>query len=284
VSLSVGAPAGDEDLWGEAVATPRVAGAVAPLLLDSLGYGVEGLEAIVVLHLGDAHVHAAFVRDGAGLSPAELSAGFRDAYRASQLAMRRLAGDAAARSGAGRRASSMPPGARERADELPAAVVTVEVEGRTALLRRVRSYAVAFLFDGAMPLGMARLLAQRLTARLSPELPSDAEPAEEPVRGSARPPLPQKAPSNAPVRRAGGTPPPPSARSVEAERTRRLLAILDLRAPEPHVARLRLSLRAGLTPLALERPEELGSEAMLLIETAVEDILGLDRATLRRLV
>jgi hypothetical protein len=70
---------------------------------------------------------------------------------------------------------------------------------------------------------------------------------------------------------------------VEVDRTRRLLALLEARAPEPHVARLRVALRAGLTPVALEHLEALGADATLLIEAAVEDILGLDRAALRGL-
>jgi hypothetical protein len=139
-----------------------------------------------------------------------------------------------------------------------------------------------------------------VAAALSPELPlEDATPASlsepprfealdqeqdsESVRKTARP-APLRMPSNIPVRRAGLTPPPASVPSVDLERTLRLLALLDARAPEPHVARLRLALRAGLTPLALERPEALGPEGVLLIEAAVEDILGLDRAALRRLV
>jgi hypothetical protein len=49
------------------------------------------------------------------------------------------------------------------------------------------------------------------------------------------------------------------------------------------VARHRLALRAGLTLAALDRPEALGPEAIVLIETAVQDILGIDRAELRRI-
>ena len=63
----------------------------------------------------------------------------------------------------------------------------------------------------------------------------------------------------------------------------RLLSYLEAHAPEPHVVRCRLALRAGLTLGALEHPEALGPEAMVLIETAVQDILGIDRAELRRI-
>jgi len=76
-------------------------------------------------------------------------------------------------------------------------------------------------------------------------------------------------------------PPPP--RPPEAERVSHLLVYLEAHAPEPHVVRSRLALRAGLTLAALDDPEALGPEAMVLIETAVQDILGIDRAELRRI-
>jgi hypothetical protein len=75
-------------------------------------------------------------------------------------------------------------------------------------------------------------------------------------------------------------PPPPPA---ELDRVSRLLAYLESHAPEPHVVKNRLALRAGLTLAALERPEALAPEAIVLIETAVQDILGIDRAELRRI-
>ncbi|HTN84228.1 MAG TPA: hypothetical protein VL242_11095 [Sorangium sp.] len=279
---------------------------LAPIALDSVGYGVGGLDAIIVFHLSDARVHAVFVREGAALSPGDVAAGLRDAYLGSQLAAQRLVPEreASARSNRGRgaRSSSKPPGSHGRAEELPDPVVTLELSGRTVLLRRVRACVVASLFDGTMPLGMARLVAQRLAAALAPELPLEEPPEEmlsdppglfeEPlsadtvddlVRGVARSAPPRGA-SIVPSRRAGGTPPPSEAPSPEAARIEQLLALLESRAPEPHVARLRLALRAGLTPLALEHPGELGAEAMVLIETAVADILGLERAALRRLL
>ncbi|WP_437965936.1 hypothetical protein WMF04_40910 [Sorangium sp. So ce260] len=278
---------------------------LAPIALDSIGYGVDGLDAIVVFHLSDARVHALFVREGAVLSPGDVAAGLRDAYLGSQLAAQRLVPEreASARSSRGRgaRSSSKPPGSQGRGEELPDPVVTLELSGRTVLLRRVRACVVASLFDGTMPLGMARLVAQRLAAALAPELPLE-EPSEEMlsdppglfeealsadtvddlVRGVARS-APPRGSSSIPSRRTGGTP-PPAEPSAEAARIERLLALLEARAPEPHVARLRLALRAGLTPLALEQPGELGAEAMVLIETAAADILGLERAALRRLL
>jgi hypothetical protein len=320
VSLDAGDPSLD-GAWGPG--SPDGDEPLPPVALDGIGYGVGGLDAILALHLGDAHLHAAFVRDGAGLTPGDVAIGLRDAYRGSQLAAQRLVGfgperEAAitGRPGGGRGAPATPAMSATSAtsscvrDELPGPVVTLEIEGRTVLLRRVRAYVVACLFDGTMPLGMARLVAQRVAAALSPELPleeagsellseppsrfdggqgppfdeaTDRERDSESARKTARPAA-QRAPSNVPARRAGLTPPPASAPLMELERTLRLLALLDARAPEPHVARLRLALRAGLAPLALEHPDALGAEGMLLIESAVEDILGLDRAALRRLI
>ncbi|WP_437315180.1 hypothetical protein [Sorangium sp. So ce385] len=279
---------------------------LAPIALDSIGYGVDGLDAIVVFHLSDARVHALFVREGAALSPGDVAAGLRDAYLGSQLAAQRLVPEreASARSSRGRgaRSSSKPPGSHGRGEELPDPVVTLELSGRTVLLRRVRACVVASLFDATMPLGMARLVAQRLAAALAPELPLEEPPEEmlsdppglfeealsadtvdDLVRGVARS-APPRGSSSIPARRTGGTPPPADPPSAEAARIERLLALLEARAPEPHVARLRLALRAGLTPLALDHPGELGAEATVLIETAVADILGLERAALRRLL
>lgn len=73
-----------------------------------------------------------------------------------------------------------------------------------------------------------------------------------------------------------GAHPTVRASANEVERVQRVLAHLEKHAPEPHVARLRVALRAGLVPLALSHPETLGPNALVLIETAVEDILGVD--------
>ncbi|MCC6555496.1 MAG: hypothetical protein IT372_21255 [Polyangiaceae bacterium] len=353
-----------------------------PIPLDGLAYGIDGLDALLVVHLGDAHVHGAFLRDGAGLDAAFASDGraqeglaiaLRDAYRTAQGAARRVA-----LLSTGARRSSRPP--REGAGEIAEPTATLEEGGRTVLLRRVRAFVVACVFDASMPLGMARLLSTRLAAALAPELPlgpapelalaaearrdperarptdswgpgrSAARPREapdvdeRPGRSAARPreapdvderpgrsaarsreaadvderpgrgaarsreaaedeprraegggpepsapgarlaeDLPPRSTSSPPPSARTGWPPPPRASWAEIDRTRRLLALLEERAPEPHVAHLRVALRAGLTPLALDHLEALGADAMQLIEAAVEDILGLDRAALRRL-
>jgi hypothetical protein len=261
-----------------------------PHALDGLAYGIDLLDAILVFHLVDARVHAAWVRPGAGLRPEEIVGPLRDAYRACQSAARRLAG------GADRRG--------ERVDPL----VSIELPHRVALLRRIRSHVVASLFDAAMPLGMARLVAARLVVALEPELPL-AEDAgsvtltpslgiHTPVPGPEALVVPLLAPrfSDAPLDDAldrgpstlafgarSRSVPPARATVSEQGRIRALLATLEAHAPEPHVVRIRLALRAGISLFALDHPETLGPEAIVLLETAVEDILGLGRAELARI-
>jgi hypothetical protein len=263
----------------------------APIALDGLAYGIDLLDAILVFHLGDARVYAAWARPAAGLRPEDIVGSLRDAYRVCQLAARRIAG------GEGRRG--------ERVDPL----VSIELPHRVAFLRRIRSHVVASLFDAAMPLGMARLIAARLAAALEPELPL-AEDAGSvtlapSLSGHAPPPtaipaalaVPQLAPrfserpsedglDRGPSTLAFGSGPrslpPARATAGEQARIRGLLAYLEAHAPEPHVVRTRLALRAGISLFALDHPETLGPEAIVLIETAVQDILGHSRAELAR--
>lgn len=252
----------------------------APIALDGLVYGIDLLDALLVLHLGDAHLYASFVRPDSGVRADEIVTTLRDLYRVGQFAARRLSG------------------AADRRD-VPSPVLSIELPQRTAIVRRIRAYGVAAVFDAAMPLGMARLVASRLASALEPELPlsvAQAEPARpRPVLPLPAPALsdparlaPERASDRAPstlsfgngLPRRSHAPPP---RSPEAERVARLIAYLEAHAPEPHVVKVRLALRAGLTLTALENPEALGPEAMVLIETAVQDILAIDRAELRRI-
>jgi hypothetical protein len=246
--------------------TPTSSG--APIALDGIAYGIDYLDAILVLHLGDAHVHAAWVRPGSTLAPGDLSPLLRDAYRASELASLRIEG---------------------RRDELNRPVITLELpgpKGHTVLLRRVRSHVVACVFDAAMPLGMARLIAAALAASIEPELPRTDDQIELPARTRIREEHIEREPTTlsfGATRSRRALPPQPRPTGSELERTRRMLAYYEAHAPEPHVARHRLALRAGLTLIALDHPEALAPEAMMLLETAAEDILGLDRAQLRRI-
>jgi hypothetical protein len=280
-------------------------GPEGPIALDGLAVGIDLLDAVLVFHLGDAHVHAQWVRPDGGVRPDEVVTTLRDAYRVGQFAGKRLAGASAAKADA------------------PAPLLTIELTQRTALLRRVRAYVVACIYDAAMPLGMARLIAERIVAAVSPELPREdmlAEsvrarvplPARTPdpvVRASVAESTPDRvAPAGAAPRHTPGSAPPPNTLNfgtgrpksdtpkpplgalprrsrppAEMDRLSRLIAYLEAHAPEPHVVRHRLALRAGLTLAALERPATLGPEAVVLIETAVQDILGIDRAELRRI-
>jgi hypothetical protein len=172
-------------------------------------------------------------------------------------------------------------------------VVTVETAGRVILIHPLGDFAVACLFESSMPLGMAKLTAARLSAAIAPELPILPEIPLTPRSTGDTLPAPQGgSPADDPIRtlnfptagtaRLKSSRPPP-ATPAEIERIRRLLDHLKERAPDPHVVRLRVALRAGVTPLALSHPEALSAEAMVLVETAVEDVLGIDRAELRSL-
>jgi hypothetical protein len=267
--MSFGEPAADAE--PKPPATPE-----APVALDGLAYGIDLLDALLVLHLGDAHLYASWVRPESGLRPDDLVTTLRDVYRVAQFTAKRLTGGA------------------DRRGDAPAPLLTIELAQRTALLRRIRSYVVVTVFDAAMPLGMARMISGRLAAALEPELPLGPA-AVEPQKPRIAVPAPAdpvvrdaKHESDAPHTLSFGSglprrsrPPPP--RAPEADRVSRLLAHLEAHAPEPHVVKYRLALRAGLTLSALEHPEALGPEAMILIETAVQDILGIDRAELRRI-
>ncbi len=256
----------------------------APLALDGLAYGIDFLDALLVFHLGDGCVHAAWVRPDAGLRTEEMVSTLRDAYRICQLAARRLAG------GTDRRG--------ERVDPL----ISIELPDRIALLRRIRSHVVVCVFETAMPLGMARMIAARFAATLEPELPltDDAEAglaaaidvriAPFALSGSVATPRvhattndDERGPSTIAFGNRRRSLPPARATPNEQGRIRSLLAHLEAHAPEPHVVRIRLALRTGIGLIALEHPETLGPEAIVLIETAVEDILGQDRAELARI-
>lgn len=268
---------------------PTAPAGADPIGLDGLAYGIDHLEAIIVFYIGDAHVHAAWVAPDAGLHAVSVARGMRDAYRVCQGMLR----------GFGSVAPSV------TAADLPDPLITLEMPDRTVILARIRSYVIGVIFEQGMPLGMARLAATRIRESLDPELPyaptgiasSTPPPVVAPARreleeievrtlrfhsqGAAHVGAPLSTPGA--IRWSPTRPPPSRGTLADYERTRRLLAHLDTHAPEPHVARLRLALRAGITLVALDHPEALGADALVLLETAAEDILGLDRAELRSL-
>ena len=188
--------------------------------------------------------HGVWTRPDVGFRAEEVVAGLRDAYRLSQFACKRMA-----------------PTAGPRA-EAPAPLLSIELPTRTAILRRVRGQIIACLFDASMPIGMARFVSARVAQRLDPELPRNDGPDNKRPRPSSEArniPAAQTAPSN-------DTPPPESRQPTVAPKTERrsrsptpqdrvrtLVAYVEAHAPDPHVVRQRLALRAGLT-LAGPRP------------------------------
>ena len=200
-------------------------------------------------------------------------------------AARRLPGrPSSPRSGSSGASSTAAPRRRRRS-------ITVELPQRTALLRRIRAYVVACaLRRGDAPGHGAphrRAPRRRARARAAPRpgVTSGAPPGASdgrqrgpprPIRrvaggarwghpppGPPRPDRPRGRASEHPPTRSFGSalprrsrPPPPPA---ELDRASRLLAYLEAHAPEPHVVKHRLALRAGLTLAALERPEALGA-------------------------
>lgn len=235
--------------------------ASAPIPLDSFALGVDALDALLVLSLLDRSIHGAWVRKDAGLSAEDMAPTLREAYRASHKAARQVA------------IFSAPRGERARTFE---PVVTIEMPAQTALLRRVRSFVVACLFDASLPLGMARLSAARLATALEPELPlADLTRLTLPPPGggsrASRPP---------PSLRFSIARKVPQASAAEVEHARRIIVYAESQLPDPHTVRLRLSLRSHTPRLALDHPETLASDAILRLETAVMEMLGKDREQL----
>lgn len=234
----------------------------APIALDSFALGIEPLDGLVVFSLADGSVYGAWIRGDAGFSPDDVAASMREAYRACLQASRKLA--IFASSAADRGQASEP-------------IVTIETLARTALLKRVRAYIVACLFDVSMPLGMARLCAARLASALEPELPladlarlTLPPPPETLVRVSRPPPASMRF----------AVPALPRAPVAEIERVRRVIAYAEANLPDAHTVRLRLALRAHTSRLALDHPETLASDAIVRVETAALELLGIDREQL----
>lgn len=233
----------------------------APLALDAFAHGIEPLDGLVVFSLVDGSVYGSWVRPDVGFAADDVATFLREAYRASLQAARKLAGFSVA--------------AAERA-QVGEPIVTIETLAQTALLKRVRAYVVACVFDASMPLGMARLCAARIASSLEPELPlADLErltlPA--PPAGGSRASRPPHS-----LRFTGRK--APHASPADVEHVRRVIAYAEANLPDPHAVRLRLSLRSHTPRLALDHPETMAPDAVLRIETAVVDMLGIDREQL----
>jgi len=275
-------------------ARPKGAPSSAPTL-EQIALSVDGVEAIVAFHLGNDKIHSAWIRPGSGYTATAMAASLREVYKTGQVHARRL--DFLSPN------PDLDPGGEGLSDPL----ITLELPGRVIVLRRIHSHVVAVFFDGTVPLGFVRFHAGRIAAMLrtdiplEPVTPSSGIPAvisnPPPTVQVASQPEPEPPPPaeeeaiEEPARTlafpAGGavvvrsSRPPPRGTKAEIDRAQKLLSYLDAHAPDPHIVRLRVSLRAGIRPLALDHPESLGADAMVLLETAAEDILGVDRAELR---
>lgn len=248
----------DVALRAESAAPPSLA---APLALDGFTHGIDALDGLVVFAVADGAVYGAWVRPDTGFAAEDVAPPLREAYRACLQASRKLAIFAAA--------------AAERG-QVGEPIVTIETLARTALLKRIRAYVVACLFDASMPLGMARLCAARLSSALEPELPlTDLErltlpPPAAPGAGNGSRPPPPNMRLSVPLRAPHATP-------AEVERARKVIAYAEANLPDAHTVRLRLALRANTSRLALDHPETLASDAILRIETAAIEMLGIDQ-------
>lgn len=301
----------------------------APLALDGLAYGIDPLGAIFVFHPHTGRLKAQWVRAGAGVDVPMAAAALWSAYRACSESFAHLETRAVL----------------SDINATPIRFITLEMGEQSLIITHTGAYALACVFEGAIPLGMARFVSSRIAETLEPRWSSQADlsmPGNAAPNTSAEPPVTLEAPGNnigvfaglpqketqapVPVREmpeefieapprtldfpskgsalmtGGGaseasvlpaigglvagphlsSPAHPAVRASPEElgRVQRVLAYLEKHAPEPHIARLRVALRAGLTPLALSHPETLGPNALVLIETAVEDILGVDLSDL----
>lgn len=230
-----------------------------PIPLDGFAHGIDPLDGLVVFSLSDGTVFGSWVRRDAGFSAEDVASTMREAYRTCLQASRKLAIFAAA--------------AHERG-QVSEPIVTIETLARTALLKRIRAYVVACLFDASMPLGMARLCAARLSSQLEPELPlTELErltlPPPRGATNASRPPPPSMRLS-IPLKA-------PHASPQEVERARRVIAYAEANLPDAHTVRLRLALRAHTSRLSIDHPETMASDAILRIETAALEMLGIDR-------
>ncbi|NUP11964.1 MAG: hypothetical protein HOW73_38450 [Polyangiaceae bacterium] len=235
------------------------------MVLDGLAVGVDHLESIVVFLLTVAQPYASWTAPGQELRPALVAERMRQTYLAAEDALRVVDGDASPRSGH--------PG------------LMLESSTHLVMIHRVRSFGVAAFFSREAPLGFARMATRQIVSTLEQDLPYPREnhvalPAPLATGSSPRPTTPSSVPSPAALdfdEPAPDTTPP---RSIIGDRVRAVVSHLEAIAPDPHIVRMRLALRTGLGLEALVQPDQLNSDALLLIETAAEDILGLDRGKL----
>ncbi len=236
--------------------------AESAMVLDGLAVGVDHLEAIVVFFLSVSHAYASWVRAGVDLKPARIATAMRDAYVASEQALYAIDGEPQIRT------------------ETPNLIM--ETQGRLVFVHRVRNFGVAVCFERDAPLGFARMAARQLVRTLEHELPYPQDEANVVVVSAAKPTVPgavlAPAQLNFDADDAGPDTHPP--RHVVGDRVRHVLRHLEENAPDPHLVRIRVALRTGLGIEAIQNPESLTADALVLVESAAEDILGIDHGKL----
>lgn len=236
------------------------------IVLDGLAVGVDHLEAIVVFFLSVSHAYASWVRHGVDLRPPRIATAMREAYIAAEQALLAVDGEPQIR--------TVPPS------------LTMETQGRLVFIHRVRTFGVAVCFERDAPLGFARMASKQLVRTLEHELPYPQEDHNVIVINQAKPTMPgahttaaaqlEFEPDDGPA-----THPP---RHIVGDRVRQVLRHLEENAPDPHIVRLRVALRTGLGLEALQNPDTLSHDALLLVEGAAEDILGTPHGGLTEVV
>lgn len=227
------------------------------MVLDGLAVGVDFLEGIVVFLLSAAHPYASWAAQGVELRAALLAERLRALYLAAEESLQPL---------------------DEEGSIAP--VLTLESAKQLVLVHRVRSFGVAAVFSREAPLGFARVATRQIVATLEQDLPYPQEPPTVVLASAPRPTTPASIPAPPALDFEEPAPDTTPPRSTIGDRVRTILSHLEAIAPDPHIVRLRLALRTGLGLEGLASADQLASESMQLIETAAEDILGLERGKL----
>lgn len=239
--------------------------AESAMVLDGLAVGVDHLEAIVVFFLSASHAYASWIRPGVDLRPPRIANAMREAYVAAEQALHMVDGEPQIR--------TEPPS------------LTIETQDRLIFVHRVRTFGVAVCFERDAPLGFARMASKQLVRTLEHELPYPQDEHNVIVITQPKPTTPGAhvaAPAHMDFDADGPDTHPP--RHIVGDRVRQVLRHLEENAPDPHIVRLRVALRTGLGLEAIQNPDTLTPDALLLVEGAAEDILGATHGTLTEVV
>lgn len=270
---------------------PPTVDAQNAVVLDGLAASCEELEAIVIFLIDAVHVIASWIHPSKPISLGVFTPTLHAAFTASLAAGDLLTPENAPR-------DQRPGFVRPEAT----CTMTLELADHTLVVQRLRGFGVATLFASRLPLGLARAQAKEVLRNLAHELPYANSPTSIQVLSGRRSsmnipavrpiehmrtreifdeeePAPDTGRQSIPVSRDAAVDPPPS-----SGRARRILEELADHAPDANVVLLRVGLRTGLGLEPFMDPETLSGEALVLLETAAEDILGLDRGMLKERV